>query len=227
MQLLEVRNLDVAYGESKALFDVSLSVNTGEIAFIVGRNGAGKTTLLKTVSGFLKPKKGSVIFAGRDITSMPPSEVARLGIRYVHQDKKVFSDLTVKENLLLAAYVTKNYDWNYIFEIFPKLKPLLDRRGGQLSGGERQMLMIARALLGNPTLLMLDEPMEGLAPYVIEALMVAIKKISERTALLMVEQNLRVVSELADKVYVMKEGKITYETNDKLKIKDLVFERFT
>ena len=157
---LMVRNLNVAYGESKVLFDVSFDVAPNQIVCCVGRNGAGKTTLLKSVAGFLKPLSGEVTAGGDNLLGRRPHDVARMGIKYVPQDKKVFSDLTVRENLELGSYATKDYNWDTVFEFFPKLKILIDRKAGFLSGGERQMLMIGRATLGKPRVMLIDEPTE-------------------------------------------------------------------
>jgi len=223
--LLQVKDIDVAYGELKVLFDVTMLCDTHQIVAIVGRNGAGKTTLLKAISGFLKPTKGSIFFKGQEIVSMPSFVIAQKGVKYIPQDKMVFSDLTVRENLELSSYATGDYEWDKVLECFPKLKELLDRKGGYLSGGERQMLIIGRALLGKPAVLLLDEPMEGLAPSIVNDLLTVFTKLKEESTLILVEQNLSIVSQLADRVYAMKEGKIVAEVEDKKDIKDLIFEK--
>src|SRR5512139_3241008 len=138
--ILTVSALNVAYGESKALFDLNLRVQPGEIVACVGRNGAGKTTLLKTIAGFLKPTSGSITFKGTDLVGLMSYDIARMGLKYIPQDKKVFSDLTVRENLELGSYATKDYNWDQVTDHFPRLKSLMDHKGGYLSGGERQML---------------------------------------------------------------------------------------
>lgn len=223
--LLEVKNIDVAYGQLKVLFNVSMSCNFHQIVAIVGRNGAGKTTLLKSISGFLKPTKGEIIFRGEEIDEYPSFEIAKKGIKYIPQDKMVFSDLTVRENLELSSYATGDYNWDDVMEYFPKLRELLNRKGGYLSGGERQMLIIGRALLGKPEILLLDEPMEGLAPSIVNDLINIFQKLKQESTLIFVEQNLSIVSQLADKVYAMKEGNIVAEVNDKDDIKNLIFEK--
>lgn len=223
---LHVENLDVSYGRARVLFDVSLEVQLGEVVVIVGRNGAGKTTLFRTIAGFLKPSNGSITFKDRPIAGLPPYEVARLGVKYIPQDKSVFSDLKVRENLELSSYATKDYDWDSVLEYFPQLKTLLERKAGTLSGGERQMLMVARALLGQPELLLMDEPTEGLAPSLAADLGEALKKIRQKSTLLIIEQNLPLAADIADRVYCMKEGKIINETIDQEEIKSIAFERY-
>lgn len=211
---LVVEGLHVAYGEAQVLFDVHLAVPPGRLAACVGRNGAGKTTLLRTIAGFLRPRAGSVRYGSVDLVGRKPYEVARMGIRYVQQDKRVFADLTVRENLRLASYATGDWDWDVVFKYFPRLKGLLDRKGGYLSGGERQMLMIGRALLGRPKVLLIDEPTEGLAPAVVEQLGGVFQELKGQTTLLMVEQNLPLVGRVADVVYAVKEGRVVAEITD-------------
>jgi ABC-type branched-subunit amino acid transport system ATPase component len=223
--LLKVDDLDVAYRKLKVLFNVSVEIRHGEVVAIVGRNGAGKTTLFRTISGFIRKEAGLITFKGKEIGDLKPYQIAGLGIKYIRQDKIVFSDLKVRENLELGSYATKDYDWEKVFDFFPKLKTLLDRKGGHLSGGERQMLLIARALLGNPELVLMDEPTEGLAPHVINDLTHVFRKISQKTTLAIIEQNLPLTAEVADRVYCMKEGKVVNETKDKQEIKALTFER--
>ncbi len=209
--LLKVSGLNVAYGESKVLFDVSLRVAPGEIVACVGRNGAGKTTLLKSIVGFLKPASGAIACADVDLLGRSPHAVARMGIKYVPQDKKVFSDLTVRETLELGSYATGDYDWTQVTGFFPKLAILMDRKAGYLSGGERQMLMIGRAILGRPKLLLVDEPTEGLAPSIVAQLKDVFGQLRQKTALVIVEQNLPLVCALADRVYALNEGRIMAE----------------
>jgi ABC-type branched-subunit amino acid transport system ATPase component len=190
------------------LFDIDLDIYARQVVACVGRNGAGKTTLLKTIAGFIKPDAGSIVADGVDLVGRKPYDIARLGIKYVPQDKKVFSDLTVSENLELGSYATKDYNWDRVTDYFPKLKQLMDRKAGYLSGGERQMLMIARALLGKPKVLLVDEPTEGLAPSIVAHLKTVFADLSRDTALVIVEQNLPLVCALAATVYAMKEGHI-------------------
>ena len=207
-ELLRVRGVGAAYGASRVLFDIDLDVPAKQVVACVGRNGAGKTTLLKTIAGFIKPDSGSIVADGIDLVGRKPYDIARLGVKYVPQDKKVFSDLTVSENLELGSYATKDYNWDRVTNYFPKLKVLMDRKAGYLSGGERQMLMIARALLGRPKLLLVDEPTEGLAPSIVSHLKTVFADISRDTGLIIVEQNLPLVCALAETVYAMKEGRI-------------------
>lgn len=225
-RVLQVKDLNVSYQKLRVLFDASIEISAGEVVVVVGRNGAGKTTLFRTVSGFLKQDKGTILFKGEDIGALPPYEVALKGLKYIQQDKHVFADLTVRENLELGSYATKDYDWDRVLEHFPKLKTLMDRKGGNLSGGERQMLLMAQSLLGRPDLVLMDEPTEGLAPHVIDDLKIAFKKIREQTTLMIIEQNLPLTAEVADRVYAMKEGKIVAEIVDKQEIKDLKFEKY-
>jgi ABC-type branched-subunit amino acid transport system ATPase component len=223
---LNVANLSVSYGESKVLFDMTLHVAPREIVACVGRNGAGKTTLLKAIAGFVKPDAGSVTSAGKNLTGRASYDVARMGIKYVPQDKKVFSDLTVRENLELGSYATRDYDWTKVTRYFPKLAVLMDRKAGYLSGGERQMLMIGRALLGNPGVLLIDEPTEGLAPSIVTQLKDVFTELSANTALVIVEQNLPLVCSIANRVYAINEGHIVAELADRDSIKPAVCEKY-
>ena len=225
-EILVVKGVNVAYGESKVLFDANLSVKPGQVVACVGRNGAGKTTLLKSIGGFLKPTSGSITFNNTDLIGMMPYDIAKMGLKYIPQDKKVFSDLTVRENLELGSYATKDYDWDQVTRLFPRLKSLMDRKAGYLSGGERQMLMIGRAILGNPKVLLIDEPTEGLAPSIVEQLKNVFKELSKRTALVIVEQNLSLVCTISDKVYAVKEGRIITEISDEESIRSNICERY-
>ena len=225
-EILAVRGLNVSYGESKVLFDAHLSVKPGQVVSCVGRNGAGKTTLLKSIGGFLKPTSGSITFNQTDLIGRMPYDIAKMGLKYIPQDKKVFSDLTVRENLELGSYATKDYNWDQVTDLFPKLKPLMDHKGGYLSGGERQMLMIGRAILGSPKVLLIDEPTEGLAPSVVAQLKNVFKELSKKTALVIVEQNLSLVCAISDKVYAVKEGRIVTEISDEESIRSNICERY-
>ncbi|MDX9799731.1 MAG: ABC transporter ATP-binding protein [Spirochaetia bacterium] len=225
-KLLKVDNLNVCYGKLAVLFDVSVNVNAGEVVFLVGRNGAGKTTLFRTIAGFLSPAEGNIEFKGNNINKTGAYKTARSGLKYIHQDKQVFGDLTVKENLELSSYATKDYDWEPVLGMFPKLRELIDRKAGNLSGGEKQMLLIAMAMIGKPSLVMLDEPTEGLAPHVIKDLAAIFKKLSKTTTLFIVEQNLPLIAEIADRVYCMKEGKVVNEIISREDIGNLCFEQY-
>jgi len=225
-KLLEIRNLDVSYGNLAVLFDVSVHVERGEVVVLVGRNGAGKTTLFRSTAGFIPKRSGTVCFKGENINTKEAFRIAQGGIKYIHQDKQVFSDLTVRENLELSSYAVKDYDWEPIFGFFPKLKILLDRKAGALSGGERQMLLMAMALIGKPDLVLLDEPTEGLAPHVIKDLEGIFKEVSKTTTLFIIEQNLPLVAGIADRVYCMREGKIAAEITEHSDIAAISFEKY-
>ncbi len=225
-EILAVKDLNVAYGESNVLFDARLGVRPGQLVTCVGRNGAGKTTLLKSIAGFLRPTSGSVVFNNENLIGMRSYDIARLGLKYIPQDKKVFSDLTVRENLELGSYATKDYNWEPVIEHFPKLKTLMDRKAGYLSGGERQMLMIGRAILGSPKVLLIDEPTEGLAPSIVDHLKVVLKELSRKAAVVMVEQNLPLVCAISDKIYAIKEGHIVAEIADREAIRPQFCEQY-
>lgn len=213
--MLQASGLNVYYGESHILRNVDLSVPKGQMVCLIGRNGVGKTTLLKTVMGLLKPRSGSVTFAGKPITSLTPDQRARSGIGYVPQGREVIPRLTVKENLLLGmealgdrAQPSKTIP-DEIFELFPVLQTMLTRMGGDLSGGQQQQLAIARALMGQPKLLVLDEPTEGIQPSIILDIESAVRRIVATTGIsvLLVEQHLHFVRQ-ADRYYAMQKGGI-------------------
>jgi ABC-type branched-subunit amino acid transport system ATPase component len=225
-EILVVTGLNVSYGESKVLFDAHLSVKPCQLVTCVGRNGAGKTTLLKSIAGFLKPTSGSITFNNTNLTGMMSYDIAKMGLKYIPQDKKVFSDLTVRENLELGSYATKDYNWDQVTDYFPKLKQLLDRKAGYLSGGERQMLMIGRAILGNPKVLLIDEPTEGLAPGIVAHLKDVFGELRRKSTLVIVEQNLPLVCSISDKVYALKEGRIVAEISDKESIRADICEQY-
>ncbi|MGE5247766.1 MAG: ABC transporter ATP-binding protein [Verrucomicrobiota bacterium] len=219
--LLTVDDVEVAYGSAVALHRVSLAVAPGEMVFIAGRNGAGKTTLLRTISGFLPRVGGSVTFEGKDLGATPPERVARAGIRYVAQEKRVFAKLTVRENIELAAHVSGERVKDAVARLvamYPPMEKFLDGLAGALSGGQRQILLIGRALVGSPRLLLVDEPTEGLAAGVIEDIFRLLEGMKGRLSFLIVEQNLPVIGRLADRVYLMKEGKIVRELASRAEI---------
>jgi ABC-type branched-subunit amino acid transport system ATPase component len=221
--LLTVDGVDVHYGSAQVLHEVSIHVGEGELVCIVGRNGAGKTTLLKTIAGFIKPTEGSVTFEGQRTNGVRPDRIALKGNKYVFQDKRVFGDLTVRENIQLAAYPLKaNMDESItrLLSISEKMKIYLDSKAKGLSGGERQMLLIGRALVGNPKLLLIDEPTEGLAAKVIGDISRILTKMKHKVSMTVVEQNLAIVSQLADRVYIMKEGNVLEEITDRRLIND-------
>ena len=221
--MLEIKNLDVAYGYAKVLHDISLKIETGQMAFIIGRNGAGKTTLLKTIIGLLKPKKGSITYQGDEISNLSPEELYRKGLRYVAQEKKVFGSLTVRENIEIAAYASQepiDRALDKVMSIYPKLKGFLETKAGQLSGGQRQILLVGRALVGDPTLLLIDEPTQGLAAVVIEDIVKILTGLKGTVSAVIVEQNLSMVNRLADRIHILKEGKVAREIIDKSEISD-------
>ena len=212
--MLRISNLNVYYGESHILRNVDLNVPEGQMICLIGRNGVGKTTLLKTIMGLIKPRKGSVDFLDRSINHLSPDKRARLGIGYVPQGREVISRLTVKENLIIGLEALDNPPKNQeipeeIFELFPVLKSMLWRMGGDLSGGQQQQLAIARALMGRPKLLVLDEPTEGIQPSIILDIEAAIKQVVKATGIsvLLVEQHLHFVRQ-ADWYYAMQKGGI-------------------
>jgi urea transport system ATP-binding protein len=212
--VLQVGGLNVYYGESHILRDVDLSVSPGEMVCLIGRNGVGKTTLLKTIMGLIRPRTGTITFAGRPITAKPPDQRARLGIGYVPQGREIIPRLTVKENLLLGLESRGHKQRQteipaQIFELFPVLQSMLGRMGGDLSGGQQQQLAIARALMGQPRLLVLDEPTEGIQPSIILEIEAAVRRIIQTTGIsvLLVEQHLRFVRQ-ADRYYAMQKGGI-------------------
>lgn len=221
--MLEVKGIDVAYGHAKALHGVSLSLRKGEMVFVVGRNGAGKTTLLKSIAGFLHPSQGSIELEGQSLLGLRPDQVAQKGLRFVAQDKKVFSNLTVRDNLELAAHASgEKLDQavERLVSLYPKFERFLDKKAGGLSGGQREILLIGRALVGEPGVLLVDEPTEGLAAIVIDDIFRILSGMKEKVSTIIVEQNLSVVGRLADRIYIMKEGKIEKEISDPAQIKD-------
>jgi branched-chain amino acid transport system ATP-binding protein len=213
--MLEVEGIHTFYGLSHILFGVSLKVEPREIVCLLGRNGAGKTTTMKSIMGLTPPKRGGIRFKGEEITGKEPYLLARKGIGYVPDDRRIFADLTVGENLEIAARKPKEgkgWDEERVYEIFPALEDIGSRKGGCLSGGEQKMLAIARALMGNPELLLLDEPTEGLAPMLVLALEEQIKKLRETgLTVLLAEQNVRSALRLGDRGYIIDNGQIRYQ----------------
>ena len=221
--MLEVRNVHVAYGHARVIHGIDLVLMPGEMVFIVGRNGAGKTTLLKTIAGLMKPVKGDIRFEGRSMAGEPPERLARCGFRFVAQDKKVFSSLSVRANIALAAHgagTSLEKAWAQAVQLYPKLDEFRDLPAGRLSGGQREILLIGRALIGTPRLLLVDEPTEGLAAIVIEDIFKILNGMRHTLSFIIVEQNLSVVSRLADRIYVMKEGQLIREITDRNDIAD-------
>ena len=216
--MLEIKNIETFYGKIQALRDVSIKVDTGEIVSLIGANGAGKSTLLMTVSGINKAKVGKIIFEGKNIEKEEPHKIVKLGISQSPEGRRIFSKLTVEENLKLGSNVFdngKNYldDIKEIFELFPVLSDRKTQRGGTLSGGEQQMLAIGRALMARPKMLLLDEPSLGIAPKLVNQIFVAIKNINKekKVTIFLVEQNAKKALELADRAYVLVNGKVTIQ----------------
>jgi len=212
--ILAIEDLHTAYGLSRVLFGVSLRVASGECVCLLGRNGVGKTTTMRSIMGLTPPASGRVVWKGRDITREAPFRSAGLGIGFVPEDRRIFSDLTVWENLDVAERRARpgGFTTERVFDLFPALRQLRDRPGGFLSGGEQQMLTIARTLMGNPELLLLDEPSEGLAPLVVDHLQEQIGRLkAEGLTILLAEQNVDFSLDLADRVYVLEKGRIRYE----------------
>ena len=212
--LLRVREVYTAYGLSQVLFGVSLDVARGECVCLLGRNGVGKTTTMRSIMGLTPPTRGRVEWKGQDIAGRAPHDVAKRGLGVVPEDRRIFADLTVWENLDVATRRVRNggFTLERVYELFPKLAELRDRQGGYLSGGEQQMLTIARTLMGNPELLLLDEPSEGLAPLVVDHLREQIGRLKrEGLTILLAEQNVDFSLSLADRVYVLEKGAVRYE----------------
>ena len=214
--LLEVDNIYTSYGLSRVLFGISLNIDEGEVIALLGRNGVGKTTTLRSIMGLTPPHSGSVKWRGKEISGLPSYQIARLGIGFVPEDRRIFSDLTVWENLDIAIKATdpteQGWTVDRVFELFPDLAKLSGRRGGHLSGGEQQMLTIARTLMGNPNLCLLDEPSEGLAPIVVQRLAKQINKLkTEGLTILLSEQNSEFALDLSDRAYILEKGEIRYD----------------
>ncbi|MEK7442871.1 MAG: ABC transporter ATP-binding protein, partial [Chloroflexota bacterium] len=211
--ILEVDSIHTFIGQFHILEGVSLRVSQGSITALLGRNGAGKTTTLRSIIGLNAPREGRVTFNGQEISGRPAYEIAALGIGYVPEHRAVFRDLTVEENLKIAE--RKRNDLanksDFIFEVFPDLKKFYKLSGGQLSGGQQQMLSIARALVADNSLLLIDEPSEGLAPVIVENIVAALRRLSDRVTVLLVEQNFRMASSIADRYYIVDDGRTVHE----------------
>ena len=214
--MLELRRLNAGYGRAQVLFDLELELHAGEVAVLAGRNGAGKSTTLKAIMGLLAPSSGEVLFQGRRIDGLEPFEVARLGLGYVPEDRRIFTDLTVAENLEVGRRPSRPslppWTMERVFALFPNLAGMLERPGSRMSGGEQKMLAIARTLMGNPAAILLDEPSEGLAPVIVRQMAEAVRNLKGAgLGVLLCEQNPRFAGEVADRVYRIEKGRVLPE----------------
>ena len=221
--LLEAKGLNAWYGAAQILFDVDLQVNRGEVVALMGRNGAGKSTTLKALMGLLAKRKGTIGFFGKDMSKAEPHDVARLGLGYVPEDRRVFADLTVMENLEVGKQPARHWPdgsaapvWTpeRLFKLFPNLGEMPDRPGGRMSGGEQQMLTVARTLMGNPFVVLLDEPSEGVAPVIVEQMAQMILELkTQGVSILLSEQNMHFAELVSDRAYVLEKGQIRYQAS--------------
>ena len=217
MALLEMSHVETYYDDSHILFDLSLTVESGEVVCLLGRNGAGKTTTVRSIVGLTPPRAGRITLRGQDLVGLPPFRIARQGIGFVPEDRRVFFNLTVQENLEVARRTWGNgaasaWTVERVYELFPILRERRRQAGGTLSGGEQQMLTIARTLMGNPEILLLDEPSEGLAPLVVDNLRQQLGRLkASGLTIVLAEQNVRFVSELGDRVYILEKGMVRYQ----------------
>jgi branched-chain amino acid transport system ATP-binding protein len=210
--ILELEAIDTFYGLGHILHGLSLGVAEGEVVALLGRNGAGKTTTLRSITGLTPPRKGTIRYKGRDIAGLDPHRISRSGIALVPETRGIFSYLSARENLTIAERKGSRWQMQAVLERFPNLRERLGNKGHQLSGGEQQMLAIARALLTGPELLLLDEPSQGLAPIIVDAVMSTIRELkAERVSMLLVEQNAEMALQLADRVYVIDHGTVVFE----------------
>lgn len=226
--ILEARDVHSYYGKSHILQGVSVAVGEGEVITLLGRNGAGKTTTLKTIVGVVPPRRGSICFMGKDMAGMAAHRIAAQGVCLVPESRGIFRLLSVQENLTMAARKESPWQLEHIYRIFPRLKERRKNGGSQLSGGEQQMLAIGRALMTNPKLLMLDEPVEGLAPVIVEEIVAQLKDIKAAgMPIILVEQNLAVCTELGDRHYIIEQGRIVYSaTNAEFLADDSIKDRY-
>lgn len=226
MAMLEVRDLEVYYGVIQAIKGISFEVNKGEVIALIGANGAGKTTTLHTVTGLLSPKKGHVIFEGKDITKVPAHKIVSMGMAHVPEGRRVFAELSVYENLKMGAYTRKNKNeieesLANVYKRFPRLEERKNQMAGTLSGGEQQMLAMGRALMSKPKIILMDEPSMGLSPILVNEIFDIIRAVSESgTTVLLVEQNAKKALAIADRAYVLETGKIVLEGNAKDLLED-------
>jgi branched-chain amino acid transport system ATP-binding protein len=213
--ILQLSGLEAFYGRAHILHDIALQARRGEVVVLLGRNGAGKSTTLKSIMGLLRPAGGTITFDGHSIEGRAPYEVARLGLGYVPEERRIFSGLTVMENLEVGRRPSRpgvpRWTVERLFALFPNLAEMRDRPGGRMSGGEQQMLTIARTLMGNPSLILLDEPSEGLAPVIVEQMANTIRELkTEGLTVVLSEQNLHFATQVSDRAYVIEKGQIRY-----------------
>ena len=221
--MLEVRRLSAGYGRARVLFDMDLAVRGGEVVALLGRNGAGKSTTLKAIMGLVPASSGQVLFDGRDVSHLQPYQVARLGLGYVPEDRRVFTGLTVTENLEVGRQAARQWSdgtaaplWTAqkLYKLFPNLGEMPNRPGGRMSGGEQQMLTVARTLMGNPYLVLLDEPSEGVAPVIVEQMAQMIIELkAQGVSILLSEQNMHFAELVSDRAYVLEKGQIRYQAS--------------
>lgn len=219
MNILEVRNIHSYYGKSHILHGVSLDLQEGELVCLLGRNGVGKSTTLKSIMGVVPPKQGSVRFHDQELVGNEPFKIARLGIGYVPEDRRIFRSLTVHENLLMgmksgnkATVGESAWTLDRVYDLFPRLQERCNQRGGHLSGGEQQMLTVVRTLMGNPRVILIDEPTEGLAPLIVKDVLDMLATVRKSgVTILMVEQNFKAAIKIADRFYIMSKGQIVFE----------------
>jgi len=219
--MLAVENLSAWYGAARILYDLSFTVGAGEVVALMGRNGAGKSTTMKAIMGLIAERSGSVLFNGADISRLKPFEIARRGLGFTPEDRRIFVDLTVMENLDVGRQPKRSFadgepapEWTpeKLFDLFPNLAEMPDRLGNRMSGGEQQMLTVARTLMGNPLLVLLDEPSEGVAPLIVEQMAATIVELKKRRlSILLSEQNLHFARLVADRVYVLEKGQIAWQ----------------
>lgn len=215
--MLEVRNLNAGYDFLQILWDVSLDVSEGEFVALLGPNGAGKTTTLRTIAGLITPKSGEVLFKGKPISHLPAHRISRMGISYISESLNLFTNMSVRENLLLGAYIVQDRKkeleaLEFVFNLFPRLAERQHQLAGTLSGGERKMLALARGMMSNPQLLLVDEPSLGLAPKLVQSVFQALQSLrQEGVTILLVEQNVNATLEITDRAYVLEQGRIVLE----------------
>ena len=226
MAMLEIKDIEVYYGMIQAIKGISFEVNEGEVIALIGANSAGKTTTLHTITGLLSPKKGSVIFEGKDITKVPAHKIVSLGIAHVPEGRRVFAELTVYENLKMGAYTRKDKDeiektLEMVYKRFPRLEERKNQLAGTLSGGEQQMLAMGRALMSHPKIIVMDEPSMGLSPILVNEIFDIIQEVSKGgTTVLLVEQNAKKALSIADRAYVLETGRIVLEGDAKVLMND-------